>query len=48
LRLLQRQFTADYGLMMAGAVIAAVPVLVVYLVAQRWVIQSVTSSGIKG
>lgn len=48
LRLLQRQFTADYGLMMAGAVIAAVPVLIVYLVAQRWVIQSVTSAGIKG
>jgi len=48
LRLLQRQFTADYGLMMAGAVIAAVPVLIVYLIAQRWVIQSVTSAGIKG
>lgn len=48
LRLLQRQFTADYGLMMAGAVVAAVPVLVVYVFAQRWVIESVTSSGIKG
>lgn len=48
LRLLQRQFTADYGLMMAGAVVAAVPVLLVYVVAQRWVIQSVTSAGIKG
>ena len=48
LRLLQRQFTADYGLMMAGAVVAAVPVLVVYVLAQKWVIQSVTSSGIKG
>jgi len=33
---------------MAGAVIAAVPVLIVYVIAQRWVIQSVTSAGIKG
>jgi len=48
LRLLQRQYLADYGLMMAGAVIAAVPVLIVYVIAQRWVIQSVTSAGIKG
>jgi len=48
LRLLQRQFTANYGLMMAGAVVAAVPVLVVYLAVQRWVIQSVASSGVKG
>lgn len=48
LRLLQRQFTADYGLMMAGAVVAAVPVLIIYLLLQRFVIQSVTSSGVKG
>ncbi|PZR64719.1 MAG: carbohydrate ABC transporter permease [Chloroflexi bacterium] len=45
---LQGQFTAQYGLLMAGAVLAAIPVLVVYLVAQRWIVQSVTSAGIKG
>ncbi len=48
LRLLQRQFTADYGLTMAGAVVAAIPVLVIYLALQRWIIQSVASSGVKG
>lgn len=48
LRLLQGQFTADYGLIMAGAVIAAVPVLIIYIFLQRFVIQSVTSSGVKG
>ncbi len=48
LRLLQRQFTADYGLVMAGAVVAAVPVLLIYLLLQRYIVQSVTSSGVKG
>ncbi|CAN5521373.1 carbohydrate ABC transporter permease [soil metagenome] len=48
LRLLQRQFTADYGLVMAGAVVAAVPVLIIYLLLQRYIVQSVTSSGVKG
>lgn len=48
LRNFQSQYTFEYGILMAGAVIAAVPVLVVYILAQRWVIQSVTSSGVKG
>jgi multiple sugar transport system permease protein len=48
LRLLQRQFTADYGLIMAGAVIASIPVLAVYLALQRFIVQSVASTGIKG
>jgi multiple sugar transport system permease protein len=48
LRRLQGQFSAEYGLIMAGAVVAAVPVLVIYLLLQRYVIQSVTSSGVKG
>jgi multiple sugar transport system permease protein len=48
LRNLQGQYTFEYGLLMAGAVIAAVPVLAFYVLAQRWVVQAVTSSGIKG
>ncbi|HVL54323.1 MAG TPA: carbohydrate ABC transporter permease [Vitreimonas sp.] len=48
LRLLQRQFTGDPGLVMAGAVVAAVPVLLLYLALQRYIVQSVASSGIKG
>jgi multiple sugar transport system permease protein len=48
LRLLQRQYTGDPGLVMAGATVAAVPVLVLYLVLQRYIVQSVASSGIKG
>lgn len=48
LRNLQTQFTVNYGLLMAGAVVAAVPVLAVYAIAQRWIVQAVTSSGVKG
>ena len=48
LRLLQGQYTAEYGLLMAGAVIAALPVLLVYLALQRFIVQSVVSSGVKG
>ena len=48
LRLLQRQFTGDPGLVMAGAVVAAIPVLLLYLLLQRYIVQSVASSGIKG
>ncbi len=48
LRLLQRQFTGDPGLIMAGAVVASIPVLLIYLLLQRYIVQSVASSGVKG
>jgi multiple sugar transport system permease protein len=44
----QGQNTAEYGLLMAGTVVAALPVLIFYVFAQRFVIQSVASSGVKG
>jgi len=44
----QGQNTAEYGLLMAGTVVAALPVLVFYVFAQRFIIQSVASSGVKG
>jgi multiple sugar transport system permease protein len=44
----QGQNTAEYGILMAGATIAAIPVLVFYVLAQRWIIQSVASAGVKG
>ena len=44
----QGQYSAEYGLLMAGTVVAAVPVLIFYLLAQRFVIQSVASAGVKG
>jgi multiple sugar transport system permease protein len=48
LRLLQGQFTGDPGLLMAGAVVSAIPVLILYVALQRYIVQSVASSGIKG
>ncbi|MFG3438488.1 carbohydrate ABC transporter permease [Nonomuraea sp. NPDC047897] len=37
-----------YDLLMAGAVIASLPVLALYLIAQRWVIEGISRSGLKG
>jgi multiple sugar transport system permease protein len=37
-----------YDLLMSGAVIASVPVILLYLVAQRWVIEGISRSGLKG
>jgi len=44
----QGQYSAEYGLLMAGTVITAVPVLIFYVIAQRFIIQSVASAGVKG
>ncbi len=38
----------QWNVVMAGAVIAVLPILIVYLFAQKWFIRSVTLSGIKG
>jgi multiple sugar transport system permease protein len=45
---LQSANSVRYDLLMAGAVVASVPVLLLYLVAQRYVIEGVSRSGIKG
>lgn len=48
LRTLQGAYTSEYGLMMAGAAIVAIPVLLIYIFLQRYVVQSVATTGIKG
>jgi multiple sugar transport system permease protein len=45
---LQGTYSTRFALLMAGALIAAVPVLILYIFSQRYIVQSVTSSGIKG
>jgi multiple sugar transport system permease protein len=45
---LQGAYTTDYPVVMAGATMAAVPVLVLYIVVQRYVIEGVANSGLKG
>ena len=48
LRTLQGAYTSEYGLMMAGAVIVALPVLLLYAFLQRYVVESVATTGLKG
>jgi multiple sugar transport system permease protein len=48
LRLLQGAYTTDYPVIMAGATVAAVPVLILYIFVQRYIIEGVARSGIKG
>jgi multiple sugar transport system permease protein len=38
----------EWNMVMAGSVITVLPILVAYLLAQRWFVQGVISSGIKG
>ena len=48
LRTLQGAYTSEYGQMMAGAVITSIPVLVLYLLLQRYIVESVQTTGLKG
>jgi multiple sugar transport system permease protein len=45
---LQGQFTFDYGKLMAGAVITTLPVLLLYVLLQRYIVQSIAMTGLKG
>ena len=45
---LQSANSVRYDLLMAGAVIASVPVLILFVIAQRFVIEGVSRSGLKG
>ena len=45
---LQGAYSIDYPVVMAGAMLAAIPVLALYVFVQRYVIEGVASSGVKG
>lgn len=48
LRMFISQYSAEYGLIMAASVISIIPVLFVFLALQKYFVQGVASSGIKG
>ncbi len=48
LAILQGAYNTNYTVIMAGGVIASIPVLVLYLFAQRYIIEGVSRSGLKG
>jgi multiple sugar transport system permease protein len=45
---MQSAFTTDYATIMVGGVIASVPVLILFVIAQRFIIEGVSRSGLKG
>ena len=45
---LQGQYTFDYGKLMAGAAVTAIPVLILYVFLQRYIVRSVAMTGLKG
>ncbi|MDD7686709.1 MAG: carbohydrate ABC transporter permease [Actinomycetaceae bacterium] len=44
---LQGQYTVEWDVMMAGSVISILPMLAIYIFAQKYVVQGVVTSGIK-
>jgi multiple sugar transport system permease protein len=48
LKLLQGAYVTDYPVIMAGAFVASVPVLVLFVFTQRYIIEGVARSGLKG
>lgn len=42
------QFQADHGMLMAGSVILVLPVLVVFILLQRWITEGIATTGLKG
>ncbi len=42
------QYSAEYGLIMAGSVVSLVPVIIVFLCLQKYFVEGVASTGLKG
>jgi len=47
LNLLRGQYATDFSLVMAGSVIAVVPILIVFIIGQRQIIEGVAMTGVK-
>ncbi|MDT0215020.1 carbohydrate ABC transporter permease [Rothia sp. ARF10] len=45
---LQSAYTTDYATILAGGVIASIPVLLLFLISQRFVIEGIARGGVKG
>ena len=44
----QGQYSVQWNLLMAGSVIAVVPILVIYIVGQKWFVRGITLTGMGG
>jgi multiple sugar transport system permease protein len=47
LAILQDAYNTNYPIVMAGGIIASIPVLILFLLAQRYVVEGVARSGLK-
>jgi ABC-type glycerol-3-phosphate transport system permease component len=48
IKLFQGEFVTNYPLLMAGLTIAALPIIIVYLVMQKYIVKGVTSGALYG
>jgi multiple sugar transport system permease protein len=48
LRMFISQYSQEYGLIMAASVITLIPVLIVFLALQKYFVQGIATSGLKG
>ena len=48
LKMFINQYSSDYGLIMSGSVLSLIPVLIVFLVLQKYFVEGVASTGLKG
>ena len=48
IRMFITQYTQEYGLIMAASVVSLIPVLVVFLALQRFFVEGIASTGLKG
>jgi len=44
----KQEFSADYGAIMAGTVCSIIPIVVVYIVAQKYIVEGIAFAGVKG
>ena len=48
LKMFISQYSSDYGLIMAGSVLSLIPLMVVFLIFQKYFVEGVAATGIKG
>lgn len=48
LKMFISQYSSDYGLIMAGSVLSLIPVLIVFLALQKYFVEGVAATGLKG
>lgn len=48
LKMFISQYSSDYGLIMAGSVLSLIPLIIVFLIFQRYFVEGVAATGIKG